>query len=159
MLKSDLAPAEALYKAGTDPMVTLLLATGADARAKDSDWKDALALAKEDGNAAIIALREQKPKWPGYGCRCLYLRTANASLALLLLHHLISIPMKKTLLALALCAFAATTAFAHDGHDKDGKKGKKEVCSKSMAGGSCCMKGGKTASVKPAAKAPATAKM
>ena len=34
--------------------------------------------------------------------------------------------MKNTLLALALFAFAGTTAFAHDGHDKDGKKGKKE---------------------------------
>ncbi|GAB3846891.1 hypothetical protein GCM10028822_07540 [Hymenobacter terrigena] len=72
--------------------------------------------------------------------------------------------MKKTLLALALFAFAGTTAFAHDGHDKDGKKGKKETCTKDMkascskdmkggtAGHSCCMKGGKTASVKPAAK-------
>ena len=51
--------------------------------------------------------------------------------------------MKKSLLALALFAFAGTTAFAHDGHDKDGKKGKKESCSASkgsMAGGSCCMK-------------------
>ena len=62
--------------------------------------------------------------------------------------------MKKTLLALALFAFAGTTAFAHDGHDKPGQKGKKETCKKGeMAGGSCCMKGGKTASVKPAAKA------
>ncbi|MBO2011135.1 hypothetical protein [Hymenobacter negativus] len=65
--------------------------------------------------------------------------------------------MKKTLLAIALFAFAGTTAFAHDGHDKDGKKGKKETCTKATAGGSsCCMKGGKTASVKPAAK-PAVA--
>jgi hypothetical protein len=67
--------------------------------------------------------------------------------------------MKKTLLAIALFAFAGTTAFAHDGHDKDGKKGKKETsCTKgSTAGGSsCCMKGGKTAAVKPAAK-PAVA--
>lgn len=63
--------------------------------------------------------------------------------------------MKNTLLALALFAFAGTTAFAHDGHDKDGKKGKKETCTKGMASG-CCMKGGKTASVKPAAK-PAVA--
>ena len=64
--------------------------------------------------------------------------------------------MKKTLLALALFAFAGTTAFAHDGHDKDGKKGKKESCSKGMAGGhSCCMKGGKTASVKTETKAAA----
>ena len=39
--------------------------------------------------------------------------------------------MKKTLLAIALFAFAGTTAFAHDGHDKDGKKGKKEAsCTK-----------------------------
>ena len=70
--------------------------------------------------------------------------------------------MKNTLLALALFAFAGITAFAHDGHDKDGKKGKKESCSasKSMAGGSCCMKKGtKTASVKPAVKAPATVKL
>lgn len=67
--------------------------------------------------------------------------------------------MKNTLLALALFAFAGTTAFAHDGHDKDGKKSKKESCSKSMAGGSCCMKGGKTASVKPAAKAPVAVKL
>jgi hypothetical protein len=66
--------------------------------------------------------------------------------------------MKNTLLALALFAFAGTTAFAHDGHDKPGQKGKKESCSKGMAGGaSCCMKkDGKTASVKPAAK-PAVA--
>ncbi|MDO7845816.1 hypothetical protein Q5H92_05565 [Hymenobacter sp. M29] len=68
--------------------------------------------------------------------------------------------MKKSLLALALFAVAGTTAFAHDGHDKDGKKGKKESCSMKggMAGGSsCCMKKeGKTAAVKPAAK-PATA--
>ena len=63
--------------------------------------------------------------------------------------------MKKTLLAIALFAFAGTTAFAHDGHDKDGKKGKKEAsCAKGTAGGhSCCMKGGKTAAVKPAAPA------
>lgn len=62
--------------------------------------------------------------------------------------------MKKTLLALALFALAGTTAFAHDGHDKNGKKGKKETCTKGMAGGaSCCMKGSKTAAVKPASKA------
>ncbi|SFP87631.1 hypothetical protein [Hymenobacter arizonensis] len=69
--------------------------------------------------------------------------------------------MKKTLLALALFAFAGSTAFAHDGHDKDGKKGKKESCSKAMAAGSsCCMKKeGKTASVKPAVKTPATVKL
>lgn len=57
--------------------------------------------------------------------------------------------MKNTLLALALFAFAGTTAFAQDGA---GKKGKKETCTKAMASGSCCMKGGKTASAKPAAK-------
>ncbi len=79
--------------------------------------------------------------------------------------------MKKTLLAIALFAFTGSAAFAHEGHDKDGKKGKKETCTSEMkascskdmkggmAGGSCCMKGGKTAAVKPAAKAPATAKM
>ncbi|MGY3087217.1 hypothetical protein ACVWYF_000243 [Hymenobacter sp. UYAg731] len=68
--------------------------------------------------------------------------------------------MKNTLLALALFAFAGTTAFAHDGHDKPGQKGKKETCTKGMAGGSsCCMKGGKTASVKPAAKPEAAVKL
>ncbi|MDQ2795342.1 MAG: hypothetical protein M3Y12_15245 [Bacteroidota bacterium] len=63
--------------------------------------------------------------------------------------------MKKTLLAIALFAFAGSTAFAHDGHDKDGKKGKKETCTMKggMAGGSCCMKGGKTAAVKATPKA------
>ena len=68
--------------------------------------------------------------------------------------------MKKTLLAIALFAFAGTTAFAHDGHDKDGKKGKKESCSKSTAGGhACCMKkDGKTASVKPTVKPEDAAK-
>ena len=65
--------------------------------------------------------------------------------------------MKKTLLALALFAFVGTTAFAHD---KPGQKGKKEACKKGeMAGGSCCMKGGKTASVKPASKPVATVKL
>jgi hypothetical protein len=69
--------------------------------------------------------------------------------------------MKNTLLALALFAFAGTNAFAHDRHDKDGKKAKKESCSKSMAGSSCCMKkSAKVASVKPAAKpAVATVKL
>jgi hypothetical protein len=70
--------------------------------------------------------------------------------------------MKKSLLALALFAFVGTSAFAHDGHDKDGKKGKKESCSasKSMAGGACCMKKDtRTAAVKPAVKAPATVKL
>ena len=66
--------------------------------------------------------------------------------------------MKNTLLALTLFALASTTAFAHDGRDKAGKKAKKEACPY-MAGGSCCMKGGKTASVKPTVKAPATAKL
>ncbi|MET4073245.1 hypothetical protein [Hymenobacter sp. UYCo722] len=63
--------------------------------------------------------------------------------------------MKKTLLALALFAFAGSTAFAQDGQDKDGKKAKKETCSMKggmAAGSSCCMKGGKTAAVKPAPK-------
>ena len=66
--------------------------------------------------------------------------------------------MKNTLLALALFAFAGTTAFATTGPGKDGAKGKKEECAMkgSMAGGSCCMKkDGKTASAKPAEKAPA----
>ena len=70
--------------------------------------------------------------------------------------------MKNTLLALALFAFAGTTAFAHEGHDKPGQKGKKETCTMKggMAGGSsCCMKGGKTASVKPAAKPEGTVKL
>ncbi len=68
--------------------------------------------------------------------------------------------MKNTLLALALFAFAGSTAFAHDGQDKPGQKGKKETCAKGMAGGSsCCMKGGKTASVKPAPKPEATVKL
>lgn len=63
--------------------------------------------------------------------------------------------MKKSLLAVALLAFVGSTAFAHDGQDKPGQKGKKETCSMKggMAGGdACCMKGGKTAAVKPAAK-------
>ncbi|WP_460553596.1 hypothetical protein [Hymenobacter daeguensis] len=67
--------------------------------------------------------------------------------------------MKKTLLALALFAFAGTTAFAHDGHDKDGKKGKKETSCTKGAGSSCCMKGGKTAAVKPATKPEAAVKL
>lgn len=78
--------------------------------------------------------------------------------------------MKNTLLALALFAFAGSTAFAHD-HDKDGKKGKKAACTSEMkasctkdikggmAGGSCCMKGGKTAAVKTDVKAPAATKL
>lgn len=79
--------------------------------------------------------------------------------------------MKKTLLALALFAFAGTSAFAHDGHDKDGKKGKKATCSTeakascskdmkgSMAGGhSCCMKGGKTAAAPAATKSEVAVK-
>jgi len=69
--------------------------------------------------------------------------------------------MKNTLLALALFAFAGTTAFAQEGQAKDGKKGKKEACAMKggMAGGSCCMKGGKTASVKPAVKPAAVVKL
>ena len=38
------------------------LASGADARAKDDDGKDALALAKESGNAAVVALLEARLK-------------------------------------------------------------------------------------------------
>ena len=71
--------------------------------------------------------------------------------------------MKKTLLALALFAFAGTTAFAQEGQGKDAKKAvastsPKPSCSMeakaSMAGGgsSCCMKGAKVAAAKPAAK-------
>jgi len=67
--------------------------------------------------------------------------------------------MKKSLLALALFAFAGSAALAQDGPNKVAKTGKKEACAmKSMAGGSCCMKKeGKTASTKPAAKALAVA--
>ena len=63
--------------------------------------------------------------------------------------------MKNTLLALALFAFAGTTAFAQQGQAKADKKDKKEACAMKggmAAGSSCCMKGGKTASVKPVAK-------
>lgn len=71
--------------------------------------------------------------------------------------------MKKTLLALALFAFAGTTAFATGGHDKDGKKAKKEECKTGkMGSASCCMKKeGKTAAVKADVKADtkAAAKM
>ncbi|OGX85128.1 hypothetical protein BEN47_01990 [Hymenobacter lapidarius] len=79
--------------------------------------------------------------------------------------------MKKTLFALALLAFTGTTAFAHEGDEKEGKKGKKKAvctteakasCSKEMAAAmpNCCMnKGAKTAAVKPAEKAPATVKL
>ena len=73
--------------------------------------------------------------------------------------------MKKSLLALALFAFAGTTAFAQEGQAKGEKKDKKEACAMKggMAGGSssCCMKGGKTtsASVKPAAKPTMAVKM
>lgn len=59
--------------------------------------------------------------------------------------------MKNTLLALALFATAGTAAFAHEGPAKTAK-GKKAACS--MAGGTCCMKGMKTAAVKSSAKAP-----
>ena len=66
--------------------------------------------------------------------------------------------MKKSLLALALFAFAGTAAFAQEGVAKADAKAKKESCPMKggMAGGSCCMRGGKTASVKPAVK-PAVA--
>ena len=69
--------------------------------------------------------------------------------------------MKNALLALALFSFAGTTAFANNDPGKDGKKGKKAACTTEvkascskdmkggMAGGSCCMKGAKTAAVKP----------
>lgn len=57
--------------------------------------------------------------------------------------------MKNSLLALALFAFVGT-ATAND--TTPIKKGKKETCTKGMAGG-CCMKGGATATV--AVKAPA----
>ena len=69
--------------------------------------------------------------------------------------------MKKTLLALALFAFAGSTAFATDGNDKDGKKAKKESCKKGeMGSASCCAKkDAKTAAVKVEAKAPATVKL
>ncbi|OGX86928.1 hypothetical protein [Hymenobacter glacialis] len=78
--------------------------------------------------------------------------------------------MKKTLFALALLAFTGTTAFANEGDDKEGKKGKKKAatteakasCNMGMAAAtpSCCMKKGtKTAAVKPAVQAPATVKL
>ena len=63
--------------------------------------------------------------------------------------------MKNTLLALALFAFAGTTAFAQEGKAKAEKK----ACAMKggmVGGSSCCMKGSKTASVKLAAK-PAVA--
>ena len=80
--------------------------------------------------------------------------------------------MKNTLLALALFAFAGTSAFAHEGKGDHthGKKGKKEACTteakshcaQATAGTaampSCCMKkGAKTAAVTPAEKAPVKA--
>ena len=69
--------------------------------------------------------------------------------------------MKNTLLALALFAFVGTTAFAQEGQAKADPKAKKEGCPMkgSMAGGSCCMKGGKIASVKPAVKPAAVVKL
>ena len=68
--------------------------------------------------------------------------------------------MKNTLLALALVAFAGTTAFATTGPGKDAPKNKKEACKKGeMAGGSCCMKGAKTASAKVETKAAVAAKL
>ena len=76
--------------------------------------------------------------------------------------------MKKSLLALALFAFAGSAAFAQDG--QSAKKAvaatsPKSSCSMeakaSMAGGgsSCCMKGAKVAAAKPAVKAPAVVKL
>ena len=64
--------------------------------------------------------------------------------------------MKNTLLALALFAFAGTTAFAQEGQAKADPKAKKESCAMKggmAGGGSCCMKGGKTATVKATPKA------
>ena len=70
--------------------------------------------------------------------------------------------MKKSLLALALFAFAGTAAYSQEGQAKADKKDKKESCS--MKGGmaaspSCCMKGAKVAAAKPAVKAPAVVKL
>ena len=76
--------------------------------------------------------------------------------------------MKKSLLALALFAFAGSAAFAQDG--QSAKKAvaatsPKSSCSMeakaSMAGGgsSCCMKGAKVAAAKPAVKAPVVVKL
>ena len=67
--------------------------------------------------------------------------------------------MKKSLLALALFAFAGTAAFAQDGQSKDAKKALASTSPKSscsMKGGmaaspSCCMKG-KTATATASAK-------
>ncbi|MBU6121794.1 hypothetical protein [Hymenobacter siberiensis] len=70
--------------------------------------------------------------------------------------------MKKTLLALALFAFAGSTAFAQEGPAKAEKKNKKEACAMKggmAAGSSCCMKGAKTAAVKPVAKPVAVVKL
>ena len=65
--------------------------------------------------------------------------------------------MKKSLLALALFAFAGTTAFATTGPGKGAKATKKE-CTK--GGDACCMKkSAKVAAVQPAEKAPATVKL
>ncbi|WP_035559811.1 hypothetical protein [Hymenobacter sp. IS2118] len=75
--------------------------------------------------------------------------------------------MKKSLLALALFAFVGTAAHAQEGPGKDSKKATastspKATCAmgaKSMAAGSCCMKGAKTAGVKPAAKPAVVVKL
>jgi len=94
------------------------------------------------------------------------LEPANRRFSSFVSPHLTSFPMKNTLLALVLFAFAGTTAFAQEGPAKDSKKaiastGTKASCTMKggMAGGSCCMKGGKTASVKPAAKPEAAVKL
>ncbi len=76
--------------------------------------------------------------------------------------------MKNTLLALALFAFAGSSAFAQDGAKKavasttpKAKSGCSMSAKGSMAGSgsACCMKGSKTASMKPAVKAPAVVKL
>ena len=47
---------------GSKALVELLLSSGADPKTKDDDGKDALALAKEAGNAEVVAMLEQKLK-------------------------------------------------------------------------------------------------
>ena len=89
-----------------------------------------------------------------------YIRARKPQVVPIVSFHPNPFPMKKSLLALALFAFVGTTAFGSDGHDKDGKKSKKE-CAKGMAGGSSCcmMKDTKTAAVKPEVKPSATVKL
>ena len=77
--------------------------------------------------------------------------------------------MKKSLIALALFAFAGSPAFAQDGPGKGATKAVASTSPKSgcamsakssMAGSACCVKKEtKVASAKPAAKAPVTAKL